>query len=73
MSNDILKEYPVNADAINNAEKTFGPDSHSAKGKTVRQKPNKVAVDFCDSPKEMTKKCKNLTLSADMSAEFWLC
>ena len=65
MSDNVSKECPVNTDAMKNAEKMFGPDLCSMKGKTVRQKPNKVAVDFHDPPKEMTEKCENLTLSAD--------
>ena len=65
MSDDILKDCPMTAEAIDDAEKTFGKDMCEMQGKTTRQKPNKVTATHCDSPKETMKAHENATKVAD--------
>ncbi len=62
---NIIKNCPVTVDDINIAEKIFGPDVSSLKGKSTRQKPKPVREDLIEIPKELISQHHNIELCMD--------
>ena len=48
------------------AERTFGPDVATLKGKSTRSKPKPVKTDIIEIPKELKMKHENLELCMDV-------
>ena len=63
----VIKNCPVTVDDINIAERIFGPDIGTLKGKTTRRNIAKaVKDDYVEIPKEILKQHNNLTLCIDI-------
>jgi hypothetical protein len=60
-----IRNMPVTLDDIKIAEKIFGPDVGSLKGKTTRQKPAPVVSDYIEIPRELIENHHNVTLCID--------
>jgi hypothetical protein len=52
IKSNTIKIIPITIDAINIAEKVFGPDARALKGKTTREKPVPVVSYYVEIPKE---------------------
>ena len=63
---NIIRNCPVTVDDVNIAEKIFGPDIGSLKGKSTRSKPNPVKSDLIEIPSELKIKHQDLTLCMDI-------
>ena len=57
---------PVTNEDVDNAEKIFGPDIGTRKGKKTRKKPTPVKRDEIEVPKELIEKGQDLTLCMDI-------
>ena len=57
---------PVTAEDVDNAEKIYGPDIGTRKGKTTRKKPTPVKRDEIEAPKELIEKNQDITLCMDI-------
>jgi hypothetical protein len=62
---NVIKNCPVTVKDVNIANKIFGPDMSSLKGKSTRQKPKPVRKDFIEIPKELIEKHHNIELCMD--------
>jgi hypothetical protein len=62
---NIIKNCPVTVEDVNIADKIFGPDMSSLKGKSVRQKPKPVRKDLIEIPKELIEQHKDIELCMD--------
>jgi hypothetical protein len=62
---NIIKNCPVTTEDFNIAEKIFGKDISSLKGKSTRQKPKPVREDLLEIPKELIEKHHNIQLCMD--------
>ena len=61
----IIKNCPVTTDDANLAEKIYGPDVGTLKGKSTRQRPNPVINDLVEIPPEILEPHHELTLCID--------
>ena len=59
---NIIMNCPVTTEDIDNADKIFGPDIRTMKGKTTRQSPMPVKKDEVQVPKELIEKNQDITL-----------
>ena len=57
---------PVTTEDVDNAEKIFGPDIGTMKGKTTRRNPTPVKKDEVQIPKELIEKNQDITLCIDL-------
>ena len=62
----IVKDCPAPPEDIDVAEKIFGPDTATLKGKFARQKLKPVRADLVAVPKEFLTKHHNLELCMDI-------
>ena len=63
---NAIKNCPVTVEDVTNAEKIFGPDVASLKGRTTRSKAAIVRNDEIAVPPELKTQCSNLTLYIDI-------
>jgi hypothetical protein len=75
VSSNMIKNFPVTPIDVTNANKTFGPDLTTLKGKTVRMTPPPVVTDYVQIPNEiMSLNCKvpwRLTSCSSMALLLW--
>jgi hypothetical protein len=62
---NIIQNCPVTVKDVNIADKIFGPDMSSLKGKSTRRKPKPVRRDLIEIPKEIITKHHNVELCMD--------
>jgi hypothetical protein len=62
---NCIKNNPITTEDIDLAEKIFGPDIGSLKGKTTRAKPKPVVDDFIEIPRELIAAQQDITLCID--------
>jgi len=62
---NAIRNNPITTADIDVAEKVFGPDIGSLKGKTTRAKPTPVVEDYIEIPKELYAKQQNIVLCID--------
>ena len=62
---NTINNNPVTTDDIKIAEKLFGPDIGTLKGKTTRRKPLPVVNDYIEIPKELIQAQREVTLCMD--------
>ena len=63
---NMIKNCPVTSTDVDVAEKIYGPDMGTLKGKTTRKKPVPVKDDLVEIPPEIKSQHKNLTLDIDV-------
>ena len=66
MSNNTITNCPVTTTAITNAQRIFGKDLVSVRGKTVRWAPALVVGDYVAVSKGVIERNKSVTLAADL-------
>ena len=66
IQNKLIKNCPVTAQDVRNAEIIYGPDLGSLKGKTTRVKPPPIRVQHIEIPRHIMEHYKNVTLSVDI-------
>jgi hypothetical protein len=66
VSSNMIKNCPVTPSDVSNANKIFGPDLATLKGKTVRQTPPPVITDYVQIPQEILSLNRNVTLTIDI-------
>ena len=62
---NCIKNNPITIEDVNIAEKVFGPDIGSLKGKSTRRKPIPVVQDVIEIPPELITAQKNVVLCMD--------
>ena len=62
---NMINNNPVTTDDIKIAEKIFGPDVGTLKGKTTCRKPLPVVNDYIEIPKELIQAQRKVTLCMD--------
>ncbi len=62
---NVIKNCPVTTEDVNIAEKIFGKDISSLKGKSTRRKPKPVRADLIEIPKELIEKHHEVELCMD--------
>ena len=62
----LIANCPVTVTDVKNAHQLFGPDLANLRGKTVRRRPDHVAVDYVDLPLSLLDRHRDVTLTADL-------
>ena len=65
VSNNMIKKWPINASTNTNIHIIFGTNLAGNRGKTVRQKTDRVVMDYVTVLKDFIKLNKFVTLVAD--------
>jgi hypothetical protein len=65
-SSPVIKNCQVTLADVSNAKIIFGPERGNVKGKTVRQRPEKVRPVYVSIPRSLFEQIKNVTLAADV-------
>ena len=63
---NLIKNCPVTVKDIKVAEKIFGKDISSIKGKTIKRTPKSVTDDIIDIPKQLLNNNQNVVLCMDI-------
>ncbi len=63
---NMLKDCPITNDDITNANKIFGTDLATLRGKTVRRRPKRVITDYVNIPRLLVEANQRVTLAADV-------
>jgi hypothetical protein len=63
---NIIKTCPVTIEDVNVAERIFGPDIGTLKGKSTRKKPTPVKSDLIEIPRELKQLHQDLTFCMDI-------
>jgi len=66
LKQNLIKNCPVTVEDVNIAEKFFGPDIGTLKGKSTRPNPPVVRDDLIEIPKELKQEHKDITLCMDI-------
>ncbi len=66
LSMNAIRDCPVTTQAINHAEKIYGPDVGILRGKTVRRKPIPIVENLIELPKELYTKRDTLLMALDI-------
>jgi hypothetical protein len=66
VSSNMIKNCPVTPSDIANTNKILGPDLVTLKGKTVRQTPPLVMMDYVQIPQDIVSLNHNVTLMIDI-------
>ena len=66
VSSKSLSDCPVTVDDVANARAIFGPDRAGLRGKTVRQKPDRVEPEYTRIPRDFYELQKFVKLTADV-------
>ena len=62
---NAIHNCPVTVEDVKIAERIFGPDMPSLKGKSTRRKPKPVRKDLVEIPNEITEKHHDIDLCMD--------
>ena len=62
---NAIHNCPVTVEDVKIAERIFGPDMSSLKGKSMRRKPKPVRKDLVEIPNEITEKHRDIELCMD--------
>ena len=62
---NAIQNCPVRVEDVKIAERIFGPDMSSLKGKLMRRKPKPVRKDLVEIPAEMTEEHHQIELCMD--------
>ena len=62
----MIANCPVTVDDIKLAEKIYGTDIATLKGKTVRKQPKPVVIDCVSVPKDILETHQEVTITADI-------
>jgi hypothetical protein len=63
---NVIKNCPVTIEDVNIAERIFGPDIGTLKGKSTRKKPTPVKSDLIEIPLELKQLHQDLTFCMDI-------
>ena len=66
IKNNLLPNIPISINDVLNAERIFGPNLGSIKGKTVRSKPSPVKIAEIDLPSDIQELYGDVELSGDI-------
>jgi Zinc knuckle len=66
LNNNLLPDSPVTYHDVMAAENIFGPDVGSLKGKTVRQTPDAVKINYFPIPLDILERYRDVIIAADI-------